>query len=502
MRYIAGTRRGEAPLRYFLVAAVGAGIALRFVNLGGQSLWVDEVITLKNSHIGEGGIVSSFFRTLQGPLVSLLMHFWGSLSTDEAFMRIPFAVAGALSVGAVYLLAKSVHDSWTALHAAFVAALSPILIWYSQEIRGYSFLVLFSIMMTYSFIQWLARPTARNGLYYGVFVFAGLVSNLSAGFVAVGHLVYLVLTAGRRRLIGRWIVVVFVVLLVFSPWVREMIERSLRHPAPAASTERVMGGGGLSVAAIPYTYFTYAVGYTLGPSLRELQADRAPAVSGNIGWIVLGLAGLGIPVAVGITRLARANATFLVLLLIWLVVPVLAFSAVAALEVKAFTPRYGLAAVPPLILLAGHGLSGISRTRFWPLLGLFAAVVGISTYNYMAVPAYGKDDARQAASVIKAGFRDGDAVLAVYTAEALEHYLTGFVPVGVFGANDLASEEAMRSRCRQVAEPSDRVWLSLCREQMVDNKGIIKGWFDRNMDLVSSTAVPGVKVFLYRKRGG
>lgn len=501
MRYIAGTRRSEAPLRFFLVAAIGAGIALRFVCLGGQSLWVDEAITLENSHIGEGGILSSFFHTLQGPLVSLLMHFWGAISTNDAFLRIPFAVAGALSVGALYLLARAVYDSWASLNTAFLAALSPILIWYSQEVRGYSFVVLFAILATYFFIQWLARPTPRNGLFYGIFLFAGLVSNLSAGFVAVSHLAYLLATAGKRRLIGRWVVVVFVVLLVFSPWVREMTERSAAEAAPAALAEPLMGGGGLSALAVPYTYFTYAAGYTFGPSVRELQTDRAAAVADNLMWILIALAAFGIPVAVGVVRLAQSNKSLLVLLVTWLVVPVAALSVVAALNLKAFTARYGLVAAPALILLAGQGLAAILRTRFWPFIGLVAAVVGLSIYNYLAVPAYGKDDARQAARLVKSGFAKGDAILAVYSAEALEHYLKGFAPVNVFGANHLASEEAMRDRCGQIADQSERIWLSLCRERVVDKKGTIKAWFDQNMDLVSGSRLTGVSLYLYRKRG-
>jgi len=135
LRYGLGLRRAEAPLRYFLLGAVVVGLVLRFVKLGGQSLWVDEIITLKNSFVGGQMAFSGFLSTLQGPLVVFIMHFWAALSSNDAFLRIPFAVAGGLTVWAVYLLARSLHDTWTTLHAVFVASLSPILIWYAQEIR-------------------------------------------------------------------------------------------------------------------------------------------------------------------------------------------------------------------------------------------------------------------------------------------------------------------------------------------------------------------------------
>ncbi|MFH1219807.1 MAG: glycosyltransferase family 39 protein [Candidatus Eisenbacteria bacterium] len=500
MRFPLGSRKAEAPLRYFLLAAVGAGLILRFVKLAGQSLWVDEIITLKNSHIGSGGVFSDFFSMLQGPLVAFLMHFWGALSNGDAFLRIPFAIAGAATIGVIYVLAKSLYDSWTALCTVFIAALSPILIWYSQEIRGYAFAVLFAVLMTYFFIQWLARPTTRNAFFYGLVMFAGLVSNLSVGFVAVAHFVYLIWTSSKRKLLGRWIVTVFAVLLVFSPWVREVIVRIGSEHAVGPSGKPLIGGGGHSALAVPYSFFTYSVGYTFGPSARELQTDRAQALAQNIAWIGLVAVTFGVPLVVGILRLARTNSNSLVLLLAWLLVPVIAVWMLAASEIKAFSARYALVSVPAYAMLLGQGLAAILKSRFWPYLGLVTAVMGLAIYNYFAVPAYGKEDMRSAAQVIEADFREGDVVVAVYTGEALEHYLKGIAIVSFFEAGDLASEEAITARCRVLAGVGDRVWLVLCREWMVDPGGVIKAWFDRNLENAGSEAVPGVRLYLYQKR--
>jgi 4-amino-4-deoxy-L-arabinose transferase-like glycosyltransferase len=497
LRYIVGWRRGVVPVAYLLLVGVAAGLVLRFFRLGSQSLWVDEIITLKNSHIGAPGILSSFFSTLQGPLVSLVVHFWAALSTADAFLRIPFAVAGALTVGAIYLLARALMDQWTARHTAFVVSLSPVLVWYSQEIRGYSFVVLFSVLMTYFFVQWLARPTSRNASFYGLMVFAGLVSNLSAAFVAASHLIYLVLSPSRRKLIPRWAVAVFIVLLVFSPWVREIIERS-RVEAPAASGEVAIGGGGISLAAVPYAYFAYGLGYTLGPSIRDLQADRWGAVRDNAGWIALGSLVLAVPLLVGIVALARTDANLLSLLGTWAVVPVVAAALIAGLGYKAFSVRYGLVALPACALIAGRGLAVISRTRFWPFLLAFTALMGLSLYNYFAVPGYGKEDSRAAAAEIRARFQPGDAVLAAYTGEALEYYLRGAAEVKFFEAGNLVSDEAIEARCREIASGATRVWLVLCREWMIDKRGVVKAWFDGNLAPAGSTVFPGIRVHLYR----
>jgi 4-amino-4-deoxy-L-arabinose transferase-like glycosyltransferase len=500
LRYNLGSRRAATPLKYFLLGAVAAGLVLRFAKLGGQSLWVDEVITLENAFPGQHVPFARFLGTLQGPLVEAIMHFWASLSSNDAFLRIPFAVAGAMTVLAIYLLAKSLYDSWATLHTVFVASLSPILIWYSQEIRGYAFVVLFAVLGTYFFIQWLARPTARNAFYYGLMLFAGLVSNLSAVFIAAAHFAYLILTSGKRKLLGKWIVTVFVVLLVFSPWVREIIDRTEPQGTLVGSAEPMTGGGDLSLWALPYSLFTYSVGYTLGPSIRDIQADRVGAVTRNIGWILLTVAVFGIPLVVGVNRLARTNRNLLSLLVVWFLVPIVGVSLLAVLGVKVFNVRYALVGLPAYILLVGPGLAGISRTRFWGFAGLFTALVGFSICNYFLVPAYGKEDPRDAARTIRAAFHQGDVVVGVYTAEGLKHYLNGFTAVNVFEAADLTSKDAMAARCRQVADGAPRVWLSLCREWLVDPSGTIKGWFDDNMELVMTKTVPGIRLILYQRR--
>jgi 4-amino-4-deoxy-L-arabinose transferase-like glycosyltransferase len=503
LRHILGSRRAEAPLGYFLLAGIAAGLVLRVVGLGRQSLWVDEIITLKNSHLGEQGILSSFFTTLQGPLVSLVMHFWGALNTGDAFLRIPFAVAGCLTVAATYLLARSLCDAWSTRHTLFLVSLSPMLVWYSQEIRGYSFVVLFTVLMTYFFVQWLARPTTRNAFFYGLMVFAGLISNLSASFVAISHLIYMVLTPARRKMIPRWAVAIFIVLLVFSPWVREIIERS--HPddpfTAGASSEVPIGGGGISLAAIPYAYFTYGLGYTFGPSVRALQADRGSAVRDNLGWIALGSVVLLVPLAIGIAALARSDTNLLTLLLVWGIVPVALVALLAGLGLKAFNVRYALVALPACALLAGRGLAVITRTRFWPFLPLFAALLCLSLYNYFAVADYGKEDSRAVARSIREDIRAGDVVVAAYTGEALAYYLKSTTEVKFFEADDIVSPDAIEARCRDIAAGADRVWLALCRESMIDRRGTIKKWFDGNLDPVRSGYFPGIRLYLYQERG-
>jgi 4-amino-4-deoxy-L-arabinose transferase-like glycosyltransferase len=486
-----------------LVVGILTGVALRFVNLGGQSLWTDEMLTIRNAFIGQKMTASDIFGNLQGPAVSLIVHHMGGLSIEEWFLRLPFAVAGTLTVLAMYLLTRYLMGGWVSLNTTLFVSLAPVLVWYSQEVRGYSFVVLCSVLMTYCLVRWVKTHKGRDLSLYSVLLFAGLVSNLSAAFVAFAHLLYLVAFRNTRRLAGRWIVAVFVVLLVFSPWVRQIMLRvQPERVVTGESAEPLTGGARFSVVAVPYTLFTYGVGYSLGPSVRQLQTRAAKAVIDNAHWVILASVAFVIPAIVGLRKMIGEDARLLCLLLLMIAIPLLAVAVLSLRNIRVFTPRYALVAFPAYAMIVGRGLSAITRSRWWPFTLLFVALLGVSLYNYFSVPAYAKDDARAVAGTIKENFGSEDAIVAIYASAPLAHYLDGFADVETFGANDMESGKTMKTRCAAIAAGGERVWLSLCREWQVDPDGVIHGWFEENMALARSFEFPGMRLYLYEKRSG
>jgi mannosyltransferase len=458
------------------------------------------MLTLENAYIGQDLRASDVFGNLQGPAVSLLMHGWAAISSNEAFLRIPFAIAGALTVIAAFLLARHAVGLWTALNTAFFLALSPMLLWYSQEIRGYAFVLLFTAMMTYFLLRWADRRDGRSLIWYGACAFAALVSNLSAAFILIAHFLYLVVVPSRRRLAGKWIVAILVVLLVFSPWVRQILLKvSPAITAGGESREPLLGGAPVTVMAFPYSFFVYSVGYSLGPPVRDLQTRPGQTVRENIHWIILTLVVFAIPFAAGIRRLAMDDRGLLVLLLLSVGIPVLAVTALSMMNIKVFTPRYALVCLPAYALIIGRGLAALSRGRLKFLTFVFSALLGVSLFNHFLVPAYAKDDAREAARVIAANLDQGDAVVAFAVPQPLRHYLGEGVSVQVFEAHDLESAAAMVARCAGLADGADRVWLSLCREWRIDPDGIIESWFKTNMVPVSTFRFPGNRLYLFEK---
>ena len=498
----ARTRGAERLSAYILIAGIVLGAVLRFVALGAQSLWVDELLTIKNAHIGEPGVFSHIVHNLQGPAASLLVHYVGALGKSEILLRLPFAVAGALCIPAIYLVARQFNERWSSLHTTFLLALSPIYIWYSQEVRGYVFVVLFSVLATYFLIRWTRERRTLSLALYGACLFAGLVMNLSMAFVGMAHLVYLVIRHRQVRVLLWWGVAVCIVLVAFSPWIRDIMVRVQPQKIVVGETgPPLIGGSDFTMMAVPYTLFTFGVGYTLGPSPRDLQIDRRGALRRNLGLILLAAVGLAIPFIAGLNRAARTNRDLITLLLSWIAVPAVAVAVLAAGNIKLFNARYMLVALPAFVMLLGIGAARLTRTRFAFLLAPLVVVLAVSIANYYWNAHYARDDLRAAAETIKQDYREDDVIAAVFTAEPLEFYLEGVAAVEVFGRNDISSPEAMRDRCRRLADGGGRVWLSLCREWQVDPDAVINTWFEANLERVEAYSFTGVKLILYEHRG-
>jgi mannosyltransferase len=70
------------------------------------------------------------------PLYFVLLHFWSQIfGESETSVRFLSALIGLMTVVATYGLCSLVGNGRTGLGAAFLVAVSPVLLWYSQETR-------------------------------------------------------------------------------------------------------------------------------------------------------------------------------------------------------------------------------------------------------------------------------------------------------------------------------------------------------------------------------
>lgn len=144
------------------LTALGAGA--RFVGLDRQSFWIDEVVT--------AGLVAKslpgMLETLPGsestpPLYYVLAWLWSRIAgVDEPGLRSLSALLGTLAIPVCYAAARTLVSHRAGVIVAALAAASPLLVWYSQEARAYSLLVLLGALSFLFFARALEEPSPRD----------------------------------------------------------------------------------------------------------------------------------------------------------------------------------------------------------------------------------------------------------------------------------------------------------------------------------------------------
>ena len=207
-----GLRAAHVVVALTLLAAV-----LRFATLGQQSLWLDESYAIED--IGRPfGAMLDWVGAKEGspPLYFVLAWGWTKLfGTGAVGLRALSAVAGTATVPLVYAAGAAMASRRAAVVAAAFTAVSPLMVWYSQDARPYALLVALCAASL-----WCAARAAAGGpwrwlLAWTIVATLALATHFFAGFLVAGELVWL-LAALRRRALP-WVGAVCLVELALLP---------------------------------------------------------------------------------------------------------------------------------------------------------------------------------------------------------------------------------------------------------------------------------------------
>jgi hypothetical protein len=500
--------RDHALLLHVLAATLLAA-ALRAFHLGTQSLWIDELFTWMSADIGRPLVAGTLLENIHGPLYGLIVHACGGWFGDaEWALRLPSLVCGVAVVPALAWLAVRWLGRDVAAWAAWLAAGSPFLVWYSQEARGYMLLILCSCVAGALLLgPARGRPAARAAAYLAA-AGAGLLTSFSFALLAALHLRWWLAEdgiagprtggAGPRRAawgrrLGATAAMALALLALLSPWagrVRSTWDWQRLRPSHQAPAEEapLRTSNTFHAAAIPFALHAQAVGYTLGPSLRELRAGPvAGALARHVPELaavalvfgVLGVAGL-----LGIGRRRR-----LLDLLLAVAVPMLIVSLFALRNFKVFHPRYVAVAAPFLLLVVAQGLVTLRRpARIAAALGV-AGLWAVSLGQHYFDPRYAKEDYRGALGLVSARSQPGEKLLAVGADEPIYYYYRGSLPVDRLWPGYSARSGRLQEELEGRLAGARGTWVVLSRPEELDPEGT----FVRTLE----TRRPGVEQFRF-----
>jgi mannosyltransferase len=184
----------DLPVVAGVVVATLLGAILRFLWLGRQSLWLDEVVTwnlLRRSlpSLVRHGIPGSESTP---PLYYVVAWCWVRASGWSApALRSLSALAGTLTVPVAFLAGRSLAGVRAGLMSALLVAVSPILVWYSQEARAYALFALLAALSVWLFGRILEHGLHRDVAAWAVVCVLALATHYFAVFLVFAEAMWL-----------------------------------------------------------------------------------------------------------------------------------------------------------------------------------------------------------------------------------------------------------------------------------------------------------------------
>jgi mannosyltransferase len=491
--------------------------ALAFYRITHQSFWVDEVSSLIDADPNAPFWAHEAWFSGRGPFHLRLLQLWARGFTGEFALRSLSPLLGSIAVCLIYLTGLRMGNRMIAQIAAVLFATSPFLIWYSQEVRYIILMIPAALLAMYAFDRILSTRRIGWWLLYGCSLILAIGTFMVNILLPVAQGLYLICSESRHLVLRKWLVSQLVISGLFIWWANGGYigqlgghwQKLLGNMTTSVEELHFLGadhrfsiGGSreFQAMALPYTFFAFSTGFSLGPSVRELQVSRTWAVMRPHLLSLFASSFLfGGLFLFGLVTIRRYHRTWM-LLVLWLAVPIIGALVVSVIIPKmAYNVRYVAMSFPAYILIVSTGIASIRRPMIQiSLLVAVISVNGLSLANYYFDPRYSREDARSAAWFLQEAAHPQDAILVVGSATALRYYYKGKAPIITWSKAIIDKQSSLEEHFQELNEHHDYVWLVQTRPWQTDPRRIVKAIFDANYKAIESKRFPGVDIDSYK----
>ncbi len=393
---------------FWIVAALTVlAAALRLSTLGLQSYHHDEIVTA--SRLLRASLWHAIDKVGASesapPLYYLLAWLWTQVTgTGEVGLRSLSALAGIAVVPVAFFIGAEIKGRRTGVVAAALVAVNPMLVWYSQEGRSYSLLILLTSISLLFFLRSMRTGSARDmgwwaltsGLALATHYFAFFTVAAEAGWMLWRH----------RRHARRAIASVAAVGAVLAPL-------ALWQMSQADRTDWI------AMLGLPYRIAQTGVAFMVGETGELIAEPVRPLLA--LAPALLALAAVGMLVARGTRGERRRAAIVASLALVTLIVPL----GLALAGRDFYIDRNLLPALVPLLVLVALGATASRAGRLAAPLGaaLFAYGLGFVVWTNFA-SSLQRPDWRAVAAKLGEPDRPRAMVTWVLGAAPLRYYLS------------------------------------------------------------------------------
>lgn len=381
--------------RYFMIGAVVillVGFLLRVWDLGGPSLWTDEVLTAIRAQAPLSSSLESILSAgNQTPLYFLSLRLMPNFT--EALLRLPSVLWGVLGIALIMVFPVRFNGDYEmGLWAGALLAVNPYHVWLSRTARQYSMVFVLALVASACFLL-LVRGHRTRGVWV-TFILTSAIAYFThyttVALLAAQYILFAFILRENRGLLRRWF-------------------------------------GAQAIAAIPALVWLYAVSHQpLGvksewiptPALRDIPLtiwNMTLGYDGVFKWyMVAGLMVVSFGLVMGVWYAARDWKTDKEnLYWLWLIVaPLLPVFVMSAVVVSIYVDRYFMVFLPAVVLLMLQGWMRSAPRFVWQVALVIVLLTGAHTIVFAFYDgSYQRADWRGAANYVAEEFRPGDDIL-------------------------------------------------------------------------------------------
>lgn len=354
----------------FLLLLVLFGLELR-VAISNVPLWYDEghsvLVAIKDFPFGINQFL--FTKDFQHtPFYFYFLHFWIKLfGNSEVLMRMSSAIFGIATIPLTYIVGKKLYSQKVGYIAAILTTVSPLLVYYSIEIRMYAMVTFFAVLSMNYLLDFEKNEDKKSLIKLLItntlipyFLVGGIVFYIGQ---VISYLIYLFVTQKEEvEKIGKFIVYQVYQLILLIPYfiiaIYYAVKRSdfiMFHIPPLEFIHFV---GNLQ------NYFATRVGMLFWVNYAPIYIDFIYFIA-----VIL-------PIIYFITALIRAfkeknSKLFFVFSTVIISYLIIIISAI--LQVIVIVPRYTIFIAPLVMILASVGFSKLKKWHLISFLVFFAS---------------------------------------------------------------------------------------------------------------------------------
>jgi uncharacterized membrane protein len=500
MQEIKSARNSQARfLGLILLLILALGAVLRIVNLGADSIWLDEAYSIQFARLPLSQLIDETAQSdVHPPLYYLLLHYWIKLFNDsEAGARMLSALFGLLSILMLYALAALLFDRATGLLSALLLSLSLFHIEFAQEARMYTLLAFLSVCSFYFFIKLFTTERLAPTLTGYVITTSLLMHTHVYGFfiIIAENLFFFTFYFSRRagfgQLLKRWLLLQAALVVLFLPWLSIMI----------GQFERVQHGFWIPRPTLNFLRLTW----TLYSGSMLLSFIFIPLIALGLLPERLTQSNDNAEEHLSLSTPTQRKTPFSerekkLLLLFWFLSPIIIPFVLSQVLSSIYLPKYTIAASMAFLVLAARGIMRVRVERVRVVLVF--VLLGLSFVNVRAYwSAPHKDFWRESATYFERTAQGGDLVLF--------HQESGHVPFRYYSKRtDVKTvpfpdyqteltEENVGPKLKETVAGHNRVWLVASHPTAIT--ALITKQLGEWYKPTEHRIDPGVELYLFEK---